>query len=447
MNWPDMHWLTTTGLIAGAAAIGAMWRQAAGAFKQLSGLLFYVNSVNGTTALILARHVRTRYRRLPSGVAAVAYKTLPLKGHTVAANVPYAIPNGPTVWLGKHGIFVINGSSSGCTIVSPRLFSRPFALIREAVRSDVERRNAQDTGYNRFRVMKIVGSAGDPMRNQGQVAYAKSIPPEGRELAEDTSNIWDPDVSIDDSFAFSRDEFDFRNNKAAAFQGLAFDSDIDELMLDIQDWMDKRDWYQEHSIPHRMGIQLIGPGGTGKSSLVKATAQQLRIPLYQYHLNTLTDVEFMQEWDQMETPCVVALEDFDTVFHGREPVTIHKSLSFECVLNSISGISAHQGILLFVTSNEPDKIDPAMGQIDENGRPTRPGRIDRIIYMGHTSEAQRRKIATMVLDWAPALIEPLVRRGENTTAAQFQSMCITAALRHMNGHTDLEENVLEETIL
>jgi hypothetical protein len=441
MNLPDMHWLTTTGVIAGAAAIGAMWRQAAGFFKQLSGLLFYVNTVQGRTASAVSRHIKHHYRKLPSGVATIHTKAMNLKGYSVSAAVPYALPNGPSIWFGRHGLFIVSSSGSACTLVSPRLFSRPFQMIRQAVRDDLDIRNNADGSGDRFHVIKVSGSAGDPLRSGGNTAYAKHRAPEGAEIADSDApdTFWSPEVSFDKSFAFDYSEFDIRNDREQAFRGLAFGADIEALLTDIQDWMDKRDWYRERSIPHRMGVQLVGPGGTGKSSLVKAVAQQLKIPLYQYHLNTLTDVEFMQEWDQMQTPCVVALEDFDTVFHGREAVTIHKSLSFECVLNQISGISAQQGILLFVTSNEPDKIDPAMGQIDANGRPTRPGRIDRILYMGNTSLEQRRKLATMVLDWAPDLIDKLVRQGENTTAAQFQSMCITAALRRLNGLPDEDE--------
>lgn len=134
----------------------------------------------------------------------------------------------------------------------------------------------------------------------------------------------------------------------------------------------------------------------------------------------------------MTTPCVVAFEDFDTVFHGREPVTVHKSLSFECVLNKISGISSTNGVLLMVNTNHIEHIDPALGQLDANGRPTRPGRIDYILELKYTSEKVRSQIAEFVLGgWAADLVEEVcaVGRTADFTAAQFQSLCIQAALK------------------
>jgi chaperone BCS1 len=190
-----------------------------------------------------------------------------------------------------------------------------------------------------------------------------------------------------------------------------------------------------------MGIMLEGPGGTGKSSLARALAQHLGLPLCQFYLNTLTDREFLEEWSNLPTPCVVALEDFDTVFHGREPVTVHKSLSFECVLNQISGISSVNGILLVVTTNHLEHVDPALGRVDRNGRPTRPGRIDHIVHLGYTTQKQREDIARFTLkgleeDAIPALVE----KGQNTTAAQFQFMCIEVAMSAMSALSTKENS-------
>jgi SpoVK/Ycf46/Vps4 family AAA+-type ATPase len=149
-------------------------------------------------------------------------------------------------------------------------------------------------------------------------------------------------------------------------------------------------------------------------------------------LSTFTDREFVNEWDSMAAPCVVALEDFDNVFHGRESATEHKTLSFDCVLNQISGIGSLNGVLLIVTTNRLELIDPAMGRLDEHGRPTRPGRIDHVLHLGECSEKVRQQIADYTLDgWADDLKDELAEQGQETTPAQFQRMCIDAALRRL----------------
>jgi SpoVK/Ycf46/Vps4 family AAA+-type ATPase len=236
------------------------------------------------------------------------------------------------------------------------------------------------------------------------------------------------------------------SNKKARdpFQGLFYEADALRLVEDLKQWFTRESWYKDHGIPWRTGVLLHGPGGTGKSSMARAIAETLGVPLYQYYLSTFTDREFVNEWDNMAAPCVVALEDLDNVFHGCEPATEHKSLSFDCVLNQISGIGSLNGVLLIVTTNRLELIDPAMGRLDEHGRPTRPGRIDHVLHLGHCSEGVRRQIADYTLDgWADDLKGELVAEGANTTPAQFQRLCIDAALRRIASERDRSRNVIE----
>jgi SpoVK/Ycf46/Vps4 family AAA+-type ATPase len=303
---------------------------------------------------------------------------------------------------------------------------------------DVRIEDSMEVGSGNFFIRQIIGSVGTPTNYSGGGIKASNGPDDPILERGDSSNspnsvddIYAPDRIVDTSFRYEKDRYIKNRSNVDPLRGLFFEDDVMELLEDLKRWYLQRQWYQDHGIPWRTGVMLHGPGGTGKSSLSRATAQTLGIPLYQYCLNTMTDRDFVREWERMRTPCVVALEDFDTVFHGRESVTTHQSLSFECVLNQISGISALNGVLLMLTTNHVEHIDAAMGQIDQNGRPTRPGRIDRILYMGQTTEKQRRKIAVYTLDWATDLIESTVASGEGTTAAQFQSMCVQAALERI----------------
>jgi SpoVK/Ycf46/Vps4 family AAA+-type ATPase len=278
----------------------------------------------------------------------------------------------------------------------------------------------------------------------GSISFADDSPRKSRRGGSVTHNDDLPETESDNSIMMNRNQFDesfmyessrFRNIEVYnPFAGLFYPEEVMTLLAQLELWYHRRDWYQSHSIPWRTGALLYGPGGTGKSSFAKATAEKLGIPLYQYSLNTLNDKEFQSEWDEMSTPCVVALEDFDTAFHGREPTTPHKSLSFECVLNQISGISAKEGVLLIVTTNHLEHIDPALGRLDENGRSTRPGRIDHVLHMGATTASQRKAIAEHVLGGLdPSLIEQALAIKDSMTAAQFQGYCVELALANMKG--------------
>jgi len=63
------------------------------------------------------------------------------------------------------------------------------------------------------------------------------------------------------------------------------------------------------------------------------------------------------------------LEDIDALFVGREAVTknTQKQISFSGLLNALDGVRAQEGRIIFMTTNHPEKLDPAL---------MRPGRAD-----------------------------------------------------------------------
>lgn len=333
--------------------------------------------------------------------------------------VPFTLPTGTTFWYGPYGPLMV--AENGGTVYGVKGVTKMDQLVCDAVQFFNENKAA---GSTNFYIRQVKGTAGivrEPYpAKRGERGLTASE-------SESPSTNSECNPKIDRSLTHTPDELDALL-KTDPFSGLHYPSYIDTLLKDIDLWWATREWCEKRSIPWRMGIMLYGVGGTGKSSLNTAAAKKLGIPIYQYHLNTLTNVELLDEWASMTTPCAVAFEDFDNVFHGRVAQSDHKSLSFDTVLNVLSGINARSGVLVFVNTNDISKIDPALGQLDENGRPTRPGRISRIIHMGPTEEQQRRNIANQIVDFLdPEELEAIVAQGEGTTANQFQQMCVDRA--------------------
>ena len=436
-----MSFLTGLSITAIFAAAAAFFKQLQQIFRHVSSLVLFQKKVTGHLYRPVALYIKSQCTKLPSGLGTFVSIYGSIDDSSLASHIPFEIPPSTGLWRSPHGTFLVNASGSSITLVSLRRFSNPQKFVEAAILFQNELSLESSTGNGNFYVAQHIGNAGDPASYQ-QASNSKrgqSVSSPSRDTDEpssDVSSSWDcVNTQVDRSFMYEPSRYIKNRQGKDPLRGLFFDDNVHQLIESLRNWFSRRDWYEERGIPWRTGVMSHGPGGTGKSSLARAVAQILGIPLQQFYLNTMTDREFMRAWDEMPTPCVVAFEDFDTVFHGREPVTVHKSLSFECVLNKISGISSVNGVLLMVNTNHLEHIDPALGQLDSNGRPTRPGRIDHILELGYTSEKVRTDIAEFVLGgWADNLKAEVCAIGNTApfTAAQFQSMCIQKALERMN---------------
>lgn len=439
-----MSFLTGLSLTALVAAAAAFFQQIRTFFRYLSGfVLLHVKIMDGLSTHI-PHYIRFNYKQLPSGNIVFRNTNYRIDSSSEYTAVPFEMPSAPSIWWGREGVYILSMTSSGVSLTGLRWFCKPRQLVSSAV-AFWERtvREHYSNGEGNFYVVTVKGTAGESFSFRSGSSDNNDVavrPPTSAGSPADSlsSNSNFEICCLDESFMYEKSRYVENKKNIDPFKGLFFNDEVKELVKRARRWLTERNWYEERSIPWRMGVMLYGPGGTGKSSLARATSQTLGIPLYQFFMNTLTDNEFLREWGNLQTPCSVVLEDFDTVFHGREPVTVHKSLSFETVLNSISGVSSKNGILLFVTTNKLEHIDPALGQIDENGRPTRPGRIDIIMRLAECSEQQRKEIANHVLGgWAEDLMFEALSIKDPMTASQFQNLCVQRALERKGEELNL----------
>lgn len=234
-----------------------------------------------------------------------------------------------------------------------------------------------------------------------------------------------------------------------ALNALALPEEVEDLLVELRSWLEHRDWFLSRNVPWRRGWTIIGAPGTGKSALIRAIGQDLDLPIYCFDLASMNNREFNSHWARCRTevPCIVAFEDIDAVFNGRENITGERGggLTFDCVLNCISGVCNSDGIFLVITTNRPETLDSALGVMEEidGDLPSRPGRIDRILYLSALDEAGRWKIARRILiDW-PEVIERVVRLGDGDTGAQFQERCTRVALEFFWKSTQIKKKSQE----
>lgn len=169
---------------------------------------------------------------------------------------------------------------------------------------------------------------------------------------------------------------------------LAFDGDITgELIKDIRKFQDSESFYRERGIPYRRGYLFWGPPGTGKSSLSLALAGVVKSDIYILNLQGHNDKTLARAFSLVPETGIVLIEDIDccsVLFDRKQDEKEDFSfLTLSGVLNVLDGVVAKEGRILIMTSNHPDKLDPAL---------IRPGRIDRMIKLDLATKEQALRI-------------------------------------------------------
>jgi len=210
---------------------------------------------------------------------------------------------------------------------------------------------------------------------------------------------------------------------------------LQDAAVEFERWLSSRDWYISKCVPWRRGWLLYGVPGTGKTSFVRAIAQQHDLPVYSFDLSTLSNEELVSEWKEMQesSPCIALIEDIDGVFNGRINVLRESgsTLTFDCLLNCLSGIQTADGVFTIATTNCLESIDPALGTANSGSvASSRPGRLDRVIEVPALSKIESAAIVNRIVGEWPNEAKLLINSiQDGTTAAQVTEMCISTAQR------------------
>lgn len=216
-------------------------------------------------------------------------------------------------------------------------------------------------------------------------------------------------------------------HKLATFSALSLSNELLAIVEELKRWMALKEWYAERSIPWKRGYLFQGEPGTGKTAFARATAEELDLPVHVFDLATMSNADLRECWGKMlkTSPCMVVLEDIDAVFHGRENVATgggvftSGGLTFDALLNCIDGVERTDGVLLIVTTNYPEQVDPALSH--------RPGRIDRIVDFKPLDFEGRLKLSQRIISDSEKAFK-LAFIHDGMPASKFVEVCCRAAL-------------------
>lgn len=236
------------------------------------------------------------------------------------------------------------------------------------------------------------------------------------------------------------------------------ENQLNDLKKDIDDFIESEDWYHDRDIPYTRGYLLYGPPGTGKTSLIKGISNYTKRDMHYLILdNVKSDDQLIELLKINYKNTILIIEDIDCIsdiVKSRKDNNINSdnikkmiseqlkkhinqngymedsksTLSLSGLLNAIDGIFNHDGRILIMTSNHPEKLDHAL---------IRSGRVDRKIECSNCDFEQVKNIYKMMFDEEFEINEEDFELDNIYSPADYTSLF----LRFKNNPQDITKNL------
>jgi len=402
------------------AGVTAMWSQLKGIFDRIRGLLFINIQIEAGNGSVIMDYLWENYK-VTGGNKRYFIAQSRIKATGNWGKVPYEQPSSAmTFWNGCWPVYVSyeeskeSGPSPGKINIS---YFRGTFNFQDTIFTACKVHKPSKQSKRFYYQQRFGNYSSGPSHENGQRVHgshhnagmgSRPIGYKPEELGED--------------------------QPLSPFSRLYLGYDALKFVEQVKHWHKSKDWFISRGVPWKLSAMFKGKPGTGKSSLVKAIAQELDMPIHSYDLSSMSNQELSNYWKDSlsEAPIVILLEDIDRVFHDQKTVIEHEhkgNLTLDCLLNLTSGVTASDGVLLIVTANFPDRLDPAL---------TRAGRIEKHIEIAELSEDHRYDMASRILynkdryrdgleDSELNEVEEIVKAHNQITGAEFQKICTERA--------------------
>jgi chaperone BCS1 len=198
------------------------------------------------------------------------------------------------------------------------------------------------------------------------------------------------------------------------------------VLADLERFFAARERYETLGIPWRRGYLLYGPPGTGKTSLVTALASELSLNVCVLSLASpnVTDEKIGNLLASVPRRSVILIEDVDAFFQARSKADTAVRVSYSGFINALDGVAAHEGSVVFLTTNHPQLIDEAA---------IRSGRVDFRMELGLCDASQLERMFRKFFDdetaaarfagavaadrWSPAQVQERLLKAANVDEA------------------------------
>ncbi len=182
---------------------------------------------------------------------------------------------------------------------------------------------------------------------------------------------------------------------------------MERIINTVGDFFDSEEEHHRRGIPWHLGCLFYGSPGTGKTSIAKAIAQHFKSDIYLVQLgDAKSDTSLVNLLADIPPKSILLLEDVDVFSAVKDRDAEAGALSMSGLLNSLDGLGTPDGLVLVLTTNDLDALDPAV---------IRPGRIDLLEHIDVMTDAQFNELFTFFYKQSP--IKPLKAKGRTSADA------------------------------
>jgi cell division protease FtsH len=238
------------------------------------------------------------------------------------------------------------------------------------------------------------------------------------------------------SFGQSRAKLFNRDNPKVTFANVAGVDEAKQELTEVVDFLKNPAKYKAMGARTPKGVLMVGPAGTGKTLLARATAGEAGVSFFSMagseFMEMLVGVGASRVRDLFNTakkaqPSIIFIDEVDAIGRQRGVGIMGGHDEREQTLNQIlvemDGFNPNEHVIVMAATNRPDVLDPAL---------VRPGRFDRRVVLDLPDVEGRKKILTIHAKGKPfekdVNWDKVAKRTVGFSGADLENMLNEAAI-------------------